>query len=170
VVAAPPAVADYVQYLSWYLVYARCPLEIIAHLQGVELDPPALPDEDPEDASPYAVAHDALRDRFEGFERADAFEAYRVDALARLAAYLRRCDRFGRALEAADLDEAAALLGHRPADWRDRDAALEILVATNRGEPDADLIRYFVRRLQREEFLLAPGMQELAGARMQTLG
>jgi aminoglycoside phosphotransferase (APT) family kinase protein len=170
IVARPPAVADYVQYLSWYLVYARCPLEIVAHMEGVELAPPDLPDEEPEHSSPYAVAHDALRDRFEIFERGDAFQAYRVDALARLAAYLRRCDRFGRALEASDLEDAGRLLGRRPAGGRERDTALEALVAGNRGDLDRELIGYFVRRLQREEFLLAPVMQELAGAHMQILG
>ena len=115
------------------------------------------------------MAHDALRDRFADFERKDAFQAYRVDALAHLATYLRRCDRFGRALEAADLEDASALLEHRPADWRERDSALERLVASNQGDLDDALVRYFVRRLQRQEFLLAPVMPELAGARMQTL-
>ena len=132
IVARPPVVADYVQYLSWYLVYARCPLEIVAHLEGVELAPPDLPDEEPEHTSSYTVAHDALRDRFEIFERGDAFQTYRVDALARLAAYLRRCDRFGRALEVSDLEDAGQLLGRRPADGRERDTALEALVAGHR--------------------------------------
>ena len=169
-VASPPPVADYVQYLAWYLVYARCPLEIVAELEGVEIPPPELPAEDGDDPSPYAVAHAALGTRFDGLERSDAFQAYRVDALARLASYLRRCDRFGRTLEAADLAEAGELLGRRPADWRERDQALEALVAANRGDRDAGLIRYLVRRLRREEFLLAPVMGELAGARMQILG
>jgi aminoglycoside phosphotransferase (APT) family kinase protein len=170
VVARPPAVADYVQYLGWYLVYSRCPLEVVAHLEGVEIPPPDLPDEEGPDPSPYAVAHAALGDRLQAFEGRDAFETYRVAALAGLAAYLRRCDRFGRALEADDLAEAAALLGRRPADWRERDRELAALVAASRGEQDAALIRYLVRRLQRQEFLLGPALGELAGARMQILG
>ena len=37
-VAAPPPGTDYVRYLAWYLVYARMPLEVIAHRQGIALD------------------------------------------------------------------------------------------------------------------------------------
>lgn len=166
VVAAPPLVADYVQYLIWYLVYARCPLEIIAHLEGVEIPPAELPEES---ETAWSVGHDALRDRLAGFEQKDDFHAYQLEAVERLASYLRRADRFGPALLATDLDEAAALLGERPVSAAERDAALEKLVERNGGELDAALLRYFVRRVQREEFLLAPVAKELAGARMQIL-
>jgi len=166
VVANPPPVADYVQYLVWSVVFARCPLEIVAHLEGVAIDPPTLPDEDD---SNYAVAHDALRDRLAALERGDGFQGYQVDALERLATYLRRCDRFGRGVLEADLDEAASLLGQRPSSERERDLALEALVSGNRGEHDAALLRYFVRRLRRQELLLEPVMRELASARMQVL-
>ena len=63
----------------------------------------------------------------------------------------------------------AKLLGGRPTSWQERDHALEELVATNTGERDAELLRYFVRRIQRQEFLVEPVAKELRGARMQTL-
>lgn len=169
IVADPPPVADYVQYLAWYLVYARCPLEIVAHLAGIEVPPPPLPDEDDEDRSPRAVAHAALAARLARLEGGDDFRAYQRDSLARLAGYLRRCERFGAALEADDLAEAGELLGRRPPDGAARDAALEALVAEGRGDLEPALIRYLVRRLLREEFLLGPALGELAGARMQRL-
>jgi hypothetical protein len=165
-VANPPPSADFVQYLAWYLVYSRCPLEVVAHLEGIALDEPPAP---PEQSTPWTVGHDALHQRFQALDHGDAFQAYQVDALARIAEYLRRADRYGAALETQDLDEAASLLGSRPSTWRERDEALEALVARNRGELDAELVRYFVRRVQRSEQLLRPVMRELEGARMQTL-
>jgi hypothetical protein len=166
IVAAPPLVADYVQYLIWYLVYARCPLEIIAHLEGVEIPAAELPTGLETD---YSVGHDALRDRLAAFERGDSFKAYQLEAVERLATYLSRADRYGPALEADDLDEAAELLGRRPASGAERDAALEELVAANTGDLDAALLRYFVHRTQRQEFLLQPVAKELEGARMQII-
>jgi hypothetical protein len=165
-VAQPPLSAEYVQYLTWYLVYTRCPLELIAHLEGIEIPEPDLPEAT---LSPYAVPHDALQARFLAFETHDEFQAYEADGLRRLALYLRQGDRFGRDLLERDLDEVESLLGRRPTSWQDRDAALEECVRDSAGTRNADLVRYFVRRFKREEALLAPAMRDLIGVRMQTL-
>jgi len=165
-IAQPASFLDYVQYLSWYLVYLRCPLQIVAHLEGVEIDPPELPE--PVE-TPWSAAHGALVDRIAGFDRSDPFAAYEFEASERLAVYLQRADRFGPALEDANTDEAAELLGVRPADPTSRDAALEALVVANEGDLDARLLTYFVRRLLRHEFLIEPVAAELAGARMQVI-
>jgi aminoglycoside phosphotransferase (APT) family kinase protein len=165
-VAAPVRATDFVQYLVWHLVYARCPLELIAHLEGVEVPKAELPEEA---LSPWSIGHDVLRDRLAALERDDPFETYQLDALRRTAEYLRRADRHGPALEAIDLDEAGALLGRRPASWQERDRELESLVQENDGERDAELLRYFVRRVQRQEFLVEPVAKELRGVRMQRL-
>ena len=93
------------QYLVWYLVYARCPLELMAHLEGVEIPPAELPDEE---LSPWSVAHDVLRDRLAAIEREDPYERYQLEAMQRTAGYLRRADRYGPALDAE---------GGRPALW-----------------------------------------------------
>ena len=166
-VAAPNTATDFLQYLVWYLTYARCPLELIAHLEHIDVPPAELPSES---LSPWAIGHDVLQARLASLEREDPYEAYQIEAVRRTAEYLRRADRHGPALEAADLDEAGELLGDRPESWQERDVALEELVASNRGERDAELLRYFVRRLQRQEFLVEPVAKELRGARMQTLG
>jgi aminoglycoside phosphotransferase (APT) family kinase protein len=165
-VAAPVPATDFVQYLVWHLVYARCPLELIAHLEGVDVPKADLPEEA---LSPWSTGHDVLRDRLAALERDDPFESYQLEALRRTAEYLRRADRHGPTLEALDLDEAGALLGRRPASWQERDRELEALVEGNDGECDAELLRYFVRRVQRQEFLVEPVAKELRGARMQTL-
>jgi len=166
VVANPPVVSEYVQYLSWYLVYLRTPLELIAHLEGIELEEPLLP---AETLSPYAVAHDALQARFDAFQTHDEFQAYEADGLRRLALYLKQADRFGPQLLELDLDDAQKLLGRRPATWQERDAAIEQCVRDSAGRRNADLVRYLVRRLQREEAMLAPAMRDLVGVKMQTL-
>ena len=49
------------------------------------------------------------------------------------------------------------------------DAALEALVEKNAGDLDSALVRYFIRRTQRHEFLIQPVAKELEGATIQTL-
>ena len=44
---------DLIQYLCWYHVYSRAPIEIIAHTQGVELIEPDLPPHASPRASPF---------------------------------------------------------------------------------------------------------------------
>lgn len=167
IVADPPPSADLIQYLTWYLVYLRCPLELIAHLEGIEVEPVRPP---AEASTSWSVAHDALGVRLQALgEGLAGHEAYRVTAVENLATYLRLADRLGPAIEAADLDEAEALLGDRPTDIASCDAALETIVAANDGEHDAALLGYFIRRLRRAELLVEPVAGELSGAQMQTL-
>ncbi len=167
VVADPPPGTDYVQYLAWYIVYSRMPLEVIAHRQGIVLDPVAAPAERP---SRHAAGHAALLARLGAPAGASAAAAYEVDTSWRIAEYLRRADLLGPDCEAADLDEASALLGYRPADWSAADAALERLVASAGPERDAELVRFFHRRLQRQEAILRPVLRELADVEVQLLG
>lgn len=163
---APHVAVEFVQHLTWYLVYARGPLELIAHLEGHATAAAAAPDET---VSPWAVAHDALQDRFDAFETRDAFQAYEADGLRRLALYLRQADRYGADALARDLDDAATVLGHRPATWQARDEALSALIRESAGAADEPLVGYLIRRLQREEAILAPAQRDLVGARMQTI-
>jgi len=162
----PHVAVEYVQYLTWYLVYSRTPLQLIAHREGYALEAPELPTES---LSPYAVAHDSLQEKFGAFESKGEFQAYESDSLRRLALYLRQSDRFGPDLLAKDLDDAAELLGRRPTSWQDRDEALSALIHGNRGERDAELVRYLVRRLQREESVLRPAQRDLVDVKMKTL-
>jgi len=166
IVASPPPGADLVQYLCWYHVYGRAALEVIAHVQGIALEPPALPDETP---TRHAAAHEALLAAMRDASAGGGFAAYRADASARLAEYLLRADRFGPALEADSLAEAIALVGRPLRDWREADAAVEDLARTADPDADAALVRHLHRHTLRQEHLLAPLMRELAGARIQML-
>ena len=97
------------------------------------------------------------------------YEAYKLDAAHRVAEYLRRADRLGPAIEAADLDDVAEVLGYRPASWREADQELEELVLESASDLDAELIDYFHRRLLRQESMIDPVMRELKGAVIQTI-
>jgi len=96
---------------------------------------------------------------------------YRVEVAARASAYLRRADRWGRAFDAEDLEEAATILGRRPASWQESDAALERLVVEDEPEPqrDAALLKLLYRRCLRHEWLLRPALRELSDASFQPL-
>jgi aminoglycoside phosphotransferase (APT) family kinase protein len=166
--AEPAPGMNLAQYLGWYHVYGRAAIELVGRAAGAELAAPELPE--PE-ATRQAPAHAALRSLLAAPEHAaEAGGArYSLDAALRLALYLERADARGPALESQDLDEAAQLLGRRPASWREADAALEELVARAGPERDAELARYFYRRSLRQEALLAPALRELEHAALQPI-
>ena len=112
--------------------------------------------------------------RVAGGDPGERERAYDFDRMQRLAIYLERSDRFGAALDADDLDDVAKLLGSRgasgrPSSWQEGDARLERLVAESGPERDADFIRYFHRRLVREESLLMPVLREQENASLPPL-
>ncbi len=164
--AKPNRDANFVQYLGWYVCYGRAGLELMARYVGVELDPPTIPEGSP---SRRGAAHAHLVElldpaRIEGDDPAARERAYDFDRMQRIAIYLERSDRFGDALEADDQGDVAKLLGSRPASWQEADAQLERLVLESGPERDADFIRYFHRRLSREESLLEPVLREQRNA------
>ncbi|MBY0275665.1 phosphotransferase family protein [Candidatus Binatia bacterium] len=169
--ADPPPGFNLAQYLSWYLVYGRLPLEVIAEVEGIPLDPPptsitadvstaasAVP------ASRFGVAHDVLVGLLEGGER-----SYATDTALRVARYVREIDRHGARVAAQDADELASLLGRRSDDPREADAALEARIADAGRDETAAIVRYLHRRTLRHEVLLRPAMRELADARFQMI-
>lgn len=161
--AEPPPGLNLVQYEAWNLVYGRVPLQLIAEIEGVEIEPPELPA--PRDHR-YAIVVDTLVEQLAAPGGADE---YRLDVARRIAEYVREVDRRGARLEEQDLDEAGALLGRRPAGWREADAELEHrAIAAGPSERPA-LLRFLVRRSLRREALLGPAIRELAGARAQTI-
>jgi aminoglycoside phosphotransferase (APT) family kinase protein len=161
--AAPPPGLNLVQYEAWNLVYGRVPLELIAQIEGVEIDPPELPE--PREHR-HSVVLDYLVSELAAPGGADA---YRLDTARRVAEYVREIDRRGARLEQQDQDEAGALLGRRPASWREADAEIERrAISGGRAERPA-LLRFLVRRSLRREALLGAAIRELAGARAQTI-
>jgi aminoglycoside phosphotransferase (APT) family kinase protein len=166
--AQPPAGLNWPQYLGWYLVYGRLPIELIAHLEDIELEPPQLPEAQLTRHAPasawLAGALAAARDT-----AGEGALHYEVDTALRAAQYLERVDQFGAELEAQSLDDAAKLLGHRPATWVESDAALEALVLEASPGRTPDIVRVLHRHVLRQEFLLGPALREIEGAHVQLL-
>ena len=86
-----------------------------------------------------------------------------------MAQVLARVDRLGAEIEAGNLDDIEALLGHRPRTARDGDAVLEAHVRAAGADQDEPLVRLLHRRLQRQGWLLEPVLREYAGARVQRI-
>jgi len=168
IVAEPPADTEFIQYMAWHWVCTRATLEWVAKLEGVDLEPWTPPAEAP---TRYSAGHHFVEKALYAMSPEDTMVKYQLGVAARAASYLRRADRWGRALDEQDLDEAAVILGSRPASWQECDAALEKLVLDNEPEPrrDAALLQLLYRRCLRHEWLLQPVLKELTDASFQPL-
>ncbi|MEE8166279.1 MAG: phosphotransferase family protein, partial [Myxococcota bacterium] len=144
--AEPPQSVNWPQYQAWYLVYGRVPIELIARLEGVELDPLQLPAARPTRAAPAA---DSLVATLAEARKAaeDSPQHYEIDTAYRLAQYLDQVERYAAAFEADDLDDVAKLLGTRPASWPDADAALEAFALEAPPERTPDILRVLHRQV-----------------------
>jgi len=166
---------DYTQYLVWYLVYAKTPLEVIADGMGIELE--AVQTLEPLDTR-WGPAAESLVAMLAGdgeavstTERSETGDqaGYERDSAWRLAQVLERADRLGPAIDAANLDDIEATFGERPATPREGDAFLEERIAESGADADALLVPLLHRRLQRLEWIVAPALREYEGARMQRI-
>ncbi|MEO5840139.1 MAG: phosphotransferase [Acidimicrobiales bacterium] len=156
VLAEPPGDIDLVRYLVWYVQFSRVALEIMAGLEGITLDAPtAAPVAAPRFVEGFAMLDAALAD----IAPEDPQQQFRLDVAQRLSVFLRCVNEIGPQIESDDLDDAAQLLGTRPASWRECDVALEAFVAKADGACDAELIRYFHRRMTRWQRLVEIGMR-----------
>ena len=157
VLANPPRDIDLVRYLVWYVQFSRVALEIMAGQAGITLETPSVADvEATRFADGFAMLDAALAD----IAPDDPQQRFRLDVAQRLSAFLRRVNELGPQLERDDLDDAAALLGSRPASWRACDVELEAFVAKVDGSADVDLIRFFHRRMSRWQHLIEIGMRD----------
>ncbi len=163
--AARPGI-DLIQYLCWYHVYSRAPIEVIAHAQGVELVAPDLPKGE---SNRHSAMYDDLSDRLTPRSGKDEFAHYAENIAHRTAVYLQRLNRYGPALEADDMADINAQLGSQFENADDAAAALEAWILDADAGADADLLRLLHRRCLRQEVLLEPVLAEFSGARIQLL-
>jgi hypothetical protein len=156
VLAKPPGDIDFVRYLVWYVQFSRVALEIMAGIAGITLEPPPVAEvEATRFVDGFAMLDAALTD----IAPDDPQQQFRLDVAQRLSAFLCCVNERGPQLERDDLDDAAVLLGVRPSSWRDCDVALEAFVAKVDGSADAELIRFFHRRMARWQQLIEIGMR-----------
>jgi hypothetical protein len=150
--ARPSREGDLMSYLGWYVNSARWALEDIADRIGVVLEPVARPEPRPgRHAATFGHLVEALSNRGPQLAVGDHEQA----KLFRIARHLRRVDEVGRSVDDADRDDAAELLGQRPA-ADELDAALVTFVRDAGPEHDAALVRLLDRRVQRQHLLLGP--------------
>ena len=160
--ADPPPGLNLAQYLGWNLVYARLPIEVIAEVEGVDLERPSIPEPRP---SVGGAAHDALVAALEPAAK----QSYEGDVALRMAQYVRELDRRGPRVEAEDLEEASKLVGRALASWAEADVVLEEVVDREGEARLPELLRYFYRRTLRHEALLRPAMRELTDVEFQPI-
>jgi hypothetical protein len=168
--ADPPPEINYVQYKAWYVLCSRWGLDVLARLvlgsDAGAADAPMRPPPAPSRRAPAYAALVAALDpaRADG----DRERAYELETQHRVARYLEQVDRYGAALDAVDRTDLAAVLGCAvgalPRTHEDAEAALEEHVLAAGPEHDAALVRFFRRRLQREELLLEPALGYLHGS------
>jgi hypothetical protein len=86
----------------------------------------------------------------------DERSTYQLRIAFRLARHLQRVDEIGALLTERDLDDVAAIIGHRPSTWTEAERELERFVIGADPQWDGTLIRLFHRRLERRRALLGP--------------
>lgn len=159
-VRRPGAETDLMTNMQWCCETNLFATEALAELLDVELPTIDEPAPSPGRAS-TAVEHlaEVLRSLSVGETAVDDdFLRYRLRALFREARHAARAVEVGAALSEDDLEDLAALLGHRPADWATGEAELEAFVLADapHGAHDEELLRLFHRRNLRAHRLLGP--------------
>lgn len=152
--------SDLMTNLQWCRETDLFTTEALAEVHGIDLPEIDLPEPS---RSRAAVALEKLVQTLRSVDINDEYQRYEVRTAFRLARHAQRSDEIEDALNAADLDDLAALLGARPADWHDGEAALERFVLADDGTNDRALIELFHKRNLRAQALLGP-----AGSAMTT--
>lgn len=128
--------------------------DAIAEAIGIEPERPEVP-ELTSDPTWYDIVVENLRNDIAPEVTGDyAADLVRTSAL--MVETLRRQHELGGWLESTELDEIAAIVGHRPADLTAGRAALQDVVLHDDGARDADLVRAMGRIAWRAEVVAAP--------------
>jgi aminoglycoside phosphotransferase (APT) family kinase protein len=148
--------------LIYSMLHRRMWFEAIGSFLGLALDPPAVAPtaEQGEQDHLYGVVLDQLRDVVVP-RITDPLALQRSKGFARILKYLREVSRYGRFYDEGELDDAAALLGERPATVTDARAALATGVTAGRIA-EADYLQVLWRRAARDNELLRPSAGVLA--------
>ena len=125
--------------------------EVMAGVLGIELEPTPLPEPGPE--TPRSEVLDIVCSELNDVvcpALSEPSVIARVMAMTVLVMRLQTEELIGAALDEAELDDLAELLGERPATVTEGLAALDTLVTVAGPERDEDLVRYFARNGDRE--------------------
>jgi aminoglycoside phosphotransferase (APT) family kinase protein len=157
-----PTIIDTPFMLSYEVQQKRCTLEGLAEREGISLEPPELPGEDP---MQLGSLHQALVGQFERHWPARLNDPKDIE-FARYSAAMCRTLARGEATAAViardNLAELAEVLGHAPDGWRAGLAELTERIGADH-ERDLDRIVGFLHRAElRREYLYEP-MQRATG-------
>jgi len=144
---------DIVQYIEWFHQLSLHAIESIAQQAGVELSAVSLPDPEP---TPYPGAVAGLASMVESLEVPTGIAEYERSSVARAARFSHRVAEYAHAIETADLDDIADLIGVRPAIRAAGDQALEEFIHTASPEHDEALITLLHRRVMRQLLMMEP--------------
>jgi hypothetical protein len=128
--------------------------DAISEAIGIEPERPDVPDVSGEPTW-YDIVVENLRNDIAPNVSGD-YATDLVHTSALMVETLRRRHELGAWLEATELDEITALVGHRPADLASGRAALQELVLADDGSRDEDLVRAMGRIAWRAEVVAAP--------------
>lgn len=142
---------DYIAYLNFAVATARWSYTAMAAHIGLQLNEPREP---VVRTMGFNQAGKHLVRQISTLAATDDQAAYSRDSAAALALYQQRWLTYGADVLDADLDDAAALIGQRPADQDDMMEKMEAFVMQAGPEYDAHLIQYFHNWLRRQDFLL----------------
>lgn len=151
----PPPGSDVMINLRWCSETDLFALEVLAEILDIELSDLEAPEPQMSSiAGRYVHLVRSLRELHNG----DAWHDHQLHVAFRLARHLQRHDEIGRELLEANLDDLALLLGKRPADWQEGEAALERFVLADAavGRHDRELVPLFHRMNRRAQLLLGP--------------
>jgi aminoglycoside phosphotransferase (APT) family kinase protein len=151
----PTPATDYTTYLQWCAETNLYATEAIAGYLRADLPTVALPEPRP---SRFAKPHQHLVRLLRSTSADDAYIRYQIRNGFRLSQHLMRADEIGDAVVAADLEDAALVLGEKPADWEEGERELErfVLADAAQGRHDDDLLWLFHRRNLRAQQLNGP--------------
>jgi hypothetical protein len=150
-----PAPGDsWLEYFTWLVGCGRWALEAIAQVVGARLATADRPDEGPSSPGYWQASYRNLLSVLDEWPSADDSASAAADRARAVTRFAEHVHAFGRELEAAAVREISEILGTRQPDLATAEAALEELVLTASPDRDAELVRYFHRWTQRQQFLI----------------
>jgi hypothetical protein len=154
----PPPELDHGYNDDQTITLTRLPLQVMAELIGVPLDPMPPPFEITGRGGSVALqaALAALRGALADQHPVNDFERYRLKNANDMAEYLSLMIEHESGVLAQERDETARLIGRDIADEGERNAALERYVEGSGPDRDAALVKFFFNRAARREALLGP--------------
>lgn len=152
ILAKPEAATMHAEYLFWDMICRRALVWALAEAMGVTIEKvtaPDIPDR-------RRVISQVLLQTLGRLKREDGEGELHRHSAEELAAWLGELTAKGAWVEAQNLDEAAEILGRRPADWVEADAELETYVLNAGPEDDERLCAFFARQVERDLAVMGP--------------